>query len=176
MKRIARVLFLLIISFFTSSLTHHNFAFDLLSQEDINLFLNESGTPSLSSGIHLPPEEQWETFNMWLCFKTSEAKILDSEVNYDGLKKLPFIVINHLNHEFQFHLSPEIDFLYEDIVSSWNELFFQAQRICIYAAHFPQKDLNGENYSSWFMSKIKTDSGYWEEYSELQKSGDHGKN
>ena len=36
----------------------------------------------------------------------------------------------------------------------------------------PVQTIDCEN----IVSKIKTDSGYWEEYSELQKSGDHGKN
>ncbi len=158
-------LVLLVIPFTGNSIS----GFQLLSDEDVALELQqkEELRPALSSP--LDDDEQWEAYNQWLCFSVTSIELACSEVDYGGWRKIPSLRAHGANHRFEFDVSPERDWDCEATLQDWSRLLESSSEICVFAARLQPID---ENSSLWYIERIKTTQGYWIEHSASKLTSD----
>ena len=136
---------------------------DILSVEDYELQTKDSLKPVMTSG----PDDinQWKSYNQWSCFHSKRVSY--ECAIYSDTIEIPSLNININNHTYMFDIPiPDKEFIEDcaNVLAEWEDLIKSSEEVCIYGAYMPGVD--EENYpndfSIWYLVKIKTENGYWE--------------
>ncbi len=133
----------------------------LLSPEDLIHEKNdrEQG-PALSSATNDP--KQWETYNQWMCFDTSQIQLDSIDIKSDAnWRPWPQITVTTVGQ--RFNISPETDLNIntEETLKNWRALLNDSKEICLYAAFLQYLDEDEMPDSLWVLEDVKTENGYW---------------
>jgi hypothetical protein len=132
-----------------------NSNYSALNISDIKMMIEDNREPAITI-----PATKEQYFNKWKCFDVKSLEIDEAEIEYNGRQIVPYIQVNSSNHSFQFNVDPVIhrgD--HKIIINKWKELIRNQKSVCIFAAYL-QTDPDGT--SVWYISKIKTEAGYWD--------------
>ncbi len=144
----------------------------LLSNEDIE-HARFDRMRGRAMGSTLSDPNPWSSYNEWVCADAADVQLHDDLVTYEGEKKnMPYFIVKLPGHEIDFSLSGDVQYDFVDLKQRWEELLHGTQYICFYAAYFPAVEYVGEPGSSWILSGLKTERGYWWESEEVSPTED----
>jgi len=128
--------------------------YSILDENDFAMMKVDNESPALTI-----PDENFESFNEWICFNINDVEITKSEVDYNGWHYVPSINASVSNSIISFDLDPEEKWDVDLVINTWNDLFENQKSVCISGAYLQETDNNGE---LWYIQKIKTNNGYWD--------------
>lgn len=140
--------------------------YDILNEKDIERQISDSEKgPTLSSGTYNSP--QWESFNTWQCFSTSQIELNCLQIADMENTFVPDLQVLKNSRIYDFSLDPELELDCEENLNQWSALLQNEERFCTYAAYLQEVpeyidlDQNITSAGLWIIEKLKTDKGYW---------------
>lgn len=112
--------------------------------------------PALESA--LDDENQWESFNEWICFSQEKLNIQCAE--YDDSVLVPSVFVENGDTTFEFDAHPEDGIDCDEAIQNWNALFEGSTQVCFMGAELPGV-FEDSAHSLIYLRAIKTENGYW---------------
>ncbi|MFN8370283.1 MAG: hypothetical protein U0T83_06625 [Bacteriovoracaceae bacterium] len=157
MKKIIVKFFLIsVVLLFNLSFSWQDNSYDILNENDWNLYKQNNENPALSSSVQ--DEIQWKSYNKWRCFSSEKLEFSCGTVDYNGEHDVPIINIE----DNEYDLSPEYTWDCKKIIQVWSKLIENEKSVCIYGAYLQDLELEKITSSLWYIERIKTSKGYFQ--------------
>lgn len=154
MSKIPTVFLIIILMFSIISFAPIDEKYSILDDNDFAMMKIDNEKPAITI-----PDENFESFNEWICFNIKDLEITKAEVDYYDWHYVPSINVYIDNHLLSFDLDPDKKWNIDLIIDTWKDLFENQESVCIFGAYLQEIDNNGE---LWYIQKIKTNNGYWD--------------
>jgi hypothetical protein len=139
--------------------------YQILNEIDHSLELEKQLFPAMSSPNNHPI--QWESYNEWTCFSINNVMLSTTGINYEGEERqIPSFRVLKEKMNAYYELSPSYKWEVEEIMRNWESLLENENFICFLAALLPASHHTGD-YELWYITKLKTLRGDWDEENEI---------